>query len=613
MSLTSLRTKMMEAFRTRMLIFMCLCGFIFLVFFIQIVNLTLLQGSDYEAKARMNMEDYIPITAARGEIFDRTFAPDGKNKLLVSNRPSFNISVVPAKFKNDNERSIVLHRLGKLLSITYDDIEKELKDKNPWQRYIIKEDVTFDTIVWIASYPELFPNVLYEDSPVRVYNFGPIFSHTIGYIGSIDQKEYDKLKFNGYKYYQKIGKSGIEKQYDEDLRGTDGFIRRIVDVKSRTGGEEIGKESMPGNNLVLNIDYEVQRTIYEALGDQTGTAIVMKAGTGEVIALVSKPDYDPNEVISKTNSVVISDLQNDIKKPFLLRAIQSKYPPASTFKLVTSIAGLEEEKWTPNNTYYCSGKFTLKGYIDKDFYCYDSHGTLDLYRAIAKSCSAYFYNMGYKIGPTVIMKYAEQFGYASTTGIDLPGEISGFVPSKKYKLKTFGQPWFDGDTINLAIGQGFTSVTPIEVAGLVSAIVTNGVMHRPHVVGKILSPGDNAVIKVIKPEVIREVPLSSSTLDTVRSGMRLSVLEGTNMRLRGLKVPIAGKTGTAQTRSKRKDDDSQHAWFAGYAPYGGDPESAIVVVVMIEYGVAGAATATPVAEQAFQKMIMQGYFNESTK
>jgi penicillin-binding protein 2 len=613
MSLTSFRARILEEFRKRMYIFMVMLGCTFALLFLQIFNLMLLQGSDYQQKSRANMEDYIPIPASRGEVYDRTFTSGGANKILVSNRPAFNISTVPSKFENAAQKEKVLRRVATLLKMKYEDIESEINGKNPWQRYILKEDVSFESIVLIASHSELFPNIHYEDAPVRVYNFGPMFSHVAGYIGSINQQEYKQLKDSGYKYYQKVGKTGLEKQYDAELRGIDGYIRRIVDVKRRTEGEEIGKEPQQGNNYVLTIDYEVQRAVYDAMGSQTGSAIVLKPGTGEVIAFVSKPDFDPNLLIAKNNSAIMEELLKDAKRPFLTRPIQAKYPPASTFKLVTAVSGLEEEKWKPGMTYSCSGKYILQGYIDKDFYCYDVHGTNDLYHAIGKSCSAYFYNMGYKIGPTVILKYAEMFGYDQKTGIDIPGEINGFIPSKKWKQKTFGQTWFDGDTINLSIGQGFTAVTPIEVTGLISALVNNGTVYKPHLVKEIRSPDNSRVLKYVEKEKLREIPLSTETLAAVKTGMRLSVTEGTNQRLRSLKIPVAGKTGTAQTRSRRKDDESQHAWFAGFGPYDGDIQKSVVVVVMIEYGVAGAATAVPVAEQAFQKMTQLGYFDDKQK
>lgn len=613
MANSSYKTRMLEAFRFRMYFYIVVVAITALLFFIQIINLQFVQGEEYKAKSRMNMENNIPIIASRGEIYDRTFKLDAKNVVLSSNRPSFNITITPANYTDKKVMNRTVRLLSKMLNVPYAEIAAELNTKNPWQRVLIKEDVPFETIVVIASHPDQFPHVNWEDAPVRVYNYNSVFAHLIGYIGSIAKPEYVLLKKSGYKYYQKIGKSGIEKQYDELLRGQDGYIRRIVDAHNRTEGEQAGKPPLAGNNLVLTVDYEIQKTAYEAMGTQQGAVIVIKPSTGEVLALLSKPDFDPNLIISKNNELFINDLNKDEKRPFLNRVIMSKYPPSSTFKIITSIAALEEERWKPEWTYFCSGKYVLKGYIDREFFCMHAHGLLDMYHALSESCNAYFYNVGYKIGPTPILKYASYFGYDERTGIDIPGEIPGFLPSKEWKRKTFGQGWFDGDTINMAIGQGFLAITPIELADLCSAIVNNGIVYKPHVVLEVRNPENTKVVKRFEREKIREIPLSASTLQVIKTGMRLMVQTGTGAQLSFLKVPVAGKTGSAQTRSKRQEDSSQHAWFVGFAPFGGTPEESVVVVVMVEYGMYGASTAVPVADKIFQKMISLGYFNAVQK
>jgi len=609
MEYTSFKTKMMEAFRVRMYFFVSSVGFIFFILVVQLVNLQIISGREYAQKSRANMENYIPITASRGEIYDRNFKYDEKNVIIVSNRPSFNITTVPEKFKSKKKLQDTMRRVSKLLKVSYESLMQDMSNRNPWERIIIKEDVDFDTIIKIATNQNIFPNVDWEDAPVRVYNFGEMFAHSLGYIGSISSEEYKKLKSEGYKHYQKIGKSGIEKSYDRLLRGEDGYVRRIVDVRNRTEGEEVGLQPIAGNNMVLTMDYEIQRVAYDAMRDhQKGALVVLKPASGEVLALISKPDFDPNLIISKDNQKIITDLSGDKNRPFLNRAIQSKYPPASTFKLVTTIAGLESGKVLPNRSYHCAGKYTLKGYKDHDFFCYETHGTLDLYWAIAKSCSVYFYQLGLSVGPTNILSYAEYFGLNEKTGIDLPGEISGFVPSRKWKYKTFGQPWYDGDTVNLSIGQGFVTVTPVEMVNLISGLVNNGIVYKPHLVREIRTNDNRKIIKSFKREKVREIPLSQLTIQTVKQGMRLSVTSGTSGRLGVLKVPLAGKTGTAQTRSKRKEDFSQHAWFVGYGPYEEDPEKAVAVAVLVEYGVAGAASAVPIAERIFYKLNELGYF-----
>ncbi len=610
----SLKTRMLEAFRLRMYFVFGLTALIFTILFLQLVNLQIIQGKEYQEKSRMNMENNIPIPAARGEMYDRNFVLGKRNVTIISNRPSFNITTIPANFKDEAEFTKTISLLSRLIKIPFEQIKKDVKERNRWERVILKEDVSFDTIIKIASHQDKFPHIDWEDASVRVYSHGNMFAHVVGYIGVISKEEYQKLKNKGYRHYQKIGKAGIEKEYDHLLRGVDGYIRRIVDVRKRTEGEEIGLEPVAGNNFILTIDYEVQKAAYEAMEKKKGTAIVIKARTGEVLAMVSKPDFDPNEIISKDNTDAITELMEDNEKPFINRAIQSRYPPASTFKLVTAIAALEEEKWDPLKNIYCSGKFTLKGFIDKDFYDYKVHGNLNLYWAIARSCSVYFYNLGHKIGPTVILKYADYLGLGEKTGLDIPGEISGFIPSKKWKLRTFGQSWYDGDTVNLSIGQGFMLVTPIGLTNIACALVNDGVIYKPQLIKEILTPDNRKVIRKFSPVKQRELPLSPNTINIIKEGMRLSVKGGgTSSQLNRLKIPIVGKTGTAQTRSKRKEDFSQHGWYIGYAPFEGPAEQAVVVLVFVEYGLGGAVGAVPVAEKIYSKMISLGYFNAGQK
>ena len=606
---TSLKAKMLEAFRARMYVYTAGIALFFIIILFQLINLQLVKGSEYTLKAKYNMENNIPIPATRGEIYDKSFKPGRGNVILASNRPSFNITSIPASFESKKKFRTTALRLAKLLGVSVEEILEETKGKNPWERIVLVEDVDFNMIVKIASHKHLFPHIDWEDAPVRVYNHGELFSHVTGYIGSINQKEYSRLREKGYRNYHKIGKSGIEKEYDTLLRGTDGYLRRIVDVRNRTEGEAVGLHPVSGNNLVLTLDYDVQKAAHEALGDKNGAVIVINPGTGEILSLVSKPDYDPNRMVSRINSKEIRKMLLDKQRPFLNRVIRAKYPPASTFILVTAISALETEKSYPGKTYFCPGKYTLKGYRDKDFYDFQAHGTVDLYGAIAKSCCVYFYNLGYKVGPTDILRYASYFGLNEKSGIDLPGELAGFIPSKKWKMRIFGQPWFDGDTINLSIGQGFLNVTPVGMANFISAIVNKGIVYKPHIVREIRSPDNSRVIRKQEREKLREIPLSPLTIRTVQLGMRMGVTGGTSMRLKYLKVPVAGKTGSAQTRSNRTEKYSQHAWFVGFGPYGGAPEKSVVMAVLVEYGIAGAASAVPIAERIFATLHEKNYFN----
>ena len=609
MSQSSLKLRMLEVFRFRMFTFIAIVFILFGFLIIQLINIQLIQGSDYKRKSKMNMENNVPILAPRGEIYDRNFKRGSDNVVIVSNRPSFNLSTIPARFNDKKELETTLKKLCKLFKMPYEQLSQNINQQNPWERIVIKEDVPLSLIIRIASNRYLFPNIYWDNEPVRVYNLGRMFFHAIGYVGSISKDEYLKYKDSGYKYYQKIGKTGIENEYDLLLRGVDGFVRRIVDVKNRLGGEEIGASPVAGNNLVLTIDSEVQSTAFEAMEGLKGAVVVIKPSTGEILAMVSKPDIDPNLLVSGNNQNALIEINNDKNKPFLNRAVQTKYPPASMFKIVTAISALEEDKWNPDRNLYCSGKYILKGYVDTVFSDYHIHGNLNMEKAIAESCCVYFYQVGLSANPTTILKYANYLGLGDKTKIDIPGEVSGFIPSSiAWKLKTFGQRWYDGDTCNLSIGQGFITTTVIGVADFISGLVNNGVIYKPHVVREIRTPDNSKIVKDFSPEKIREIPLTELTMTTIKTGMREAVKYGTAVRLSYLKVPIAGKTGTAQTRSVRKDDSSQHAWFMSYAPFGGDSSKAVAVVVFVEFGIGGAATAVPVAERIYSKLISLGYF-----
>jgi len=604
----TVKTRMLEAFRVRMYFFLAVISLAFIIILLQLINIQLFQGREFAERSRMNMENNIPIPAARGELYDRNFELGKKNMVVVSNRPSFNVTTVPASFRDNNKMQETVRLVSRLLKVNAETVLGEIKGRNPWERAVIKEDVDFDTIVSIATHQDKFPFIDWEDSSVRVYNHANMFAHVVGYIGVISKEEYAQLKTQGYRHYQRIGKNGIESQYDRVLRGRDGYVRRVVDVRNRVEGEEIGLEPQAGNNLVLTIDYGIQQAAYEAMENYQGAALVIKAQTGEVLAMVSRPDFDPNAMIARNNFDIIQMLTNDPKRPFLNRAIQSRFPPASTFKIITAIAALEDERWNPATTLFCGGTFTLRGFVDTVFFDYRAHGSLNLYWAIARSCSVYFYQLGLRIGPTVIFNYASHFGLDQRTGIDLPGEITGFIPSKRWKLRVFGQSWYDGDTVNLSIGQGFISVTPIEMANVVAGIVNNGIIYRPVLVREVRSPDNRTVLQRFTPQRQREIPISPSTLSIIREGMRMAVTSGTCSQLSRLPVPIAGKTGTAQTRSNRYEEASQHGWFIGYAPYDGPPDKAVIVVVFVEYGRGGAAGAVPVANRIFAKMIQLGYF-----
>jgi penicillin-binding protein 2 len=386
-----------------------------------------------------------------------------------------------------------------------------------------------------------------------------------------------------YKSGDIIGKDGIEKQYDDLLRGKDGLETRIVDVRGRLDLEREVTRIVPemGKNLVLTIDKKIQTLTEQALGERIGSAIVMRPSTGEILAMVSYPWYDPG-VFNKTDVArEYQALLNDTNKPLINRAIQSSYPPGSTFKVVLTTGVLEENAFPPDKTIDCPGEIY---YGDRLWRCHihkPGHGRLNLRRGLAQSCDIYFWVLGRDhLGIERIISYAKDFGFGEKSGIDLPGEISGFIPTPQWKDRRFHERWQAGDTMNISIGQGFTLTTPIQLANMVAMAVNDGVIYKPHFLKEVRSPKTGEVEKIIQKEVLHKSDVKKEVFKTVRDNMRAVISEGTAQYPLNIKsVEIAGKTGTSEIGLA----DRWHSWFAAFAPYETEnPGEQIVVSIIVE-------------------------------
>nr|MQY77140.1 penicillin-binding protein 2 [Spirochaeta sp.] len=395
-------------------------------------------------------------------------------------------------------------------------------------------------------------------------------------------EEIQVLYNRGYSFGTVLGKNGIEKQYDQVLRGRDGTRFRLVDVRERSLKQKSSEDipPVPGNNLVLSIDRNIQHLSEQALGERIGSVVVVKPATGEVLALVSYPTYDPNLFFTDKAAAEYNRLSLDPASPFLNRAIQSSYPPASAFKMIMSTAVAEEEVFSLNQTVNCTGEIE---YGDRIFHCHlrkTGHGPVDLFSGLAQSCDVYFYTVGDALGVERISYYARDFGLGAVSGLDLPGESGGFVPTPEWKEKTHHMKWLGGDTINLSIGQGYLLVTPLQMANIVAMVVNEGKIFRPHLVREIRDPVSGEIITKVTPELIHTSHIRKSSFRTVQKAMRGVITEGTaKVVLTTEAVEIAGKTGTGEVGK----EDKWHSWFAAYAPYETDnPEDRVVVVVMVE-------------------------------
>jgi len=551
------------------------------LFFLQVIK-----GSEYRDRATNIARQTSVIPAQRGEIYDREYKVP-----LVLNTDSFAVDLVPAAVPADRRES-VFNSLADILGIGADEVRRKVPPSNYhfYQAIEILSSVPYTTIAEIAerksSDPRTdeFPGVSWRSKPVRNYLETGSLAHVIGYVGDITKEEL-KLYYNqGYKSGDVVGKSGIEKYYDQNLRGREGREYRIVDVRGRSVASETRRIDPPvmGSNLVLTIDSDLQELAEKALGNRMGSAVVLKPTTGEILAMVSYPWYNPNLFSGRESGAEYGKLLVDPNNPLINRAVQSSYPPASTFKTILTAAILEEKSFPPDKKIDCLGDIS---YGDRVFHCWTKrpgHGWLDLAGGLAQSCDIYFWTVGRDyLGVERIVSYAKEFGYGKRTGVDLPGENDeGFVPTPQWKERRFHEKWLGGDTMNLSIGQSYLLVTPLQMADMMAMIVNDGVIYKPHLLKEMREPATGAIERESQPEVIARSRISKETFATVRQYLRGVVTEGSaHFPVSTKVVQVAGKTGTAEIGLK----DRWHSWFVSYGPYDATgPEDMIVVVVMVE-------------------------------
>jgi penicillin-binding protein 2 len=401
-------------------------------------------------------------------------------------------------------------------------------------------------------------------------------------VGNITREELTQLYNQGYQQGDVVGKLGVEREYDGLLRGRDGSETRTVDVRGRRiSGDNVRIPPEMGKTLVLTVDRDIQLLAEKALGQRMGTAIVMRPN-GEILAMVSYPWYDPGIFYQSNMSSEYQRLIDNPNKPFLNRAIQASYPPASTFKIVMTTGLLAENLINPEQRILCTG---LIDYGQRNWRCWllSGHGAVNLQQALAGSCDIYFWVAGRdNMGVERIVNYARDFGYDKPTGIDLPGEIDGFIPTPQWKDRRFHERWLAGDTMNMSIGQGFTLVTPLQISNMVATVINDGVGYKPHVLKEVRDPVSGAIEQTVMPEIIHDMreKVSPRVFSAVRYNMRTVVTEGSARYPNDIRtVAMAGKTGTAEVGLP----DRWHCWFTAYGPYNSvNPDEQVIVTVLVE-------------------------------
>jgi len=411
----------------------------------------------------------------------------------------------------------------------------------------------------------------------------------------------------------------VEKQYDGILRGKDGKRYYMADARGRNLAEldEQIVAPVPGNDVVLTIDTRIQRLAERALGKRPGSVVVLKPATGEILAMVSYPSFDPNVFYTAEGPHRFSELSLDPAYPFVNRAIQSAYPPASVFKIVDTAALLAEKPYPLSRKFVCLGKIDYGGRI---WNCYkpEGHGPLELMGGLAESCDIYFWNAALELGIDPLLRFASEFDLGKRAGIDLPGEVAGFVPSPEWKKAETNRAWWGGDTLNLAIGQGYLTVTPLQMADMIALVVNDGVLYRPHVVKEIRDPETGAVVGSIAPEVIHRADIPAEVFPVLKEAMRGVIASGTAHVVMITKaVELAGKTGTSEVgggEEGKNKKDYWHSWFAAYGPYQTDnPVDRIVVAAMVEASDNWEWWAPKAANAIFQGIFANQDYEEAIK
>ncbi|GAK56039.1 MrdA protein [Candidatus Vecturithrix granuli] len=573
--------------------------------------LQIVQGHTYLIQSEENRIRLLRIKSPRGIISDS----DGF--ALVRNRPSFNVFLiredVEALGKTKAEKQAALEemaaRLEVLLPISKDDIIAKVKKSTrpKFEPILVYRDVNLKTVAYLEEHKIELPGVIVEVEPLRYNIYESGASHVVGYLGEIDEDQLkDKESFPDAYQGDLIGKSGIERTFNLYLSGKAGGKQIEVNAHGRELGTISQKNPIPGDNITLTLNLHLQLLAEEALGDQSGAIVAIDPQNGHVLAMVSRPAFNPNLFAGGISSEEWNRLVNNPGKPLRNKTIQNHYAPGSTFKPMLGSAILQNRVVREHDALYCSGSVSLANTTKK---CWRAggHGYVTIKQAIEQSCNVFFYRAGLELGIDELARYAFSYGFGAKTGIELPNEESGLIPTRAWKQETIGDRWYPSETMDAAIGQGFITVTPLQLANMTATIANGGTLYKPMIVKKITSANDD-IVQEYEPMVIRKVPVDERNLKIVREGMWMVVNgdRGTGRATKLEEVQVAGKTGTAQvvrlqqnTQENLPEQLRDHAWFICYAP-AENPQ--IAMAILVEHGMKGSQSAVPVAKYIFERL-----------
>ncbi|MEO7193028.1 MAG: penicillin-binding protein 2 [Vicinamibacterales bacterium] len=569
--------------------------------------LQVVQNAKYEEEASNNLLRTIPLRAPRGVLFDRD------NKVLVENRYSFTIAVLREQTKHLDQSLKRVAQITGADEARIRDIVQRRQREPPFRPLPIIEHATFAQVAAVTARHLEMPEIVVQQVPTRSYPAGGLAAHLFGYVGEVQDAQLDSPEFSQLEAGTIIGQAGIERVYNSHLMGTDGNKFIVVNSVGREIEELKKQDPIDGHRMQLTIDYDLQKALEDGFkaNGYAGAGVMLDPRTGEILAMTSQPEYDPNDFANGIERTKWNSLTNDPLKPLQDRLIQGRYSPGSTFKILMATAALSEGLITPDYRVNCPGSITLYGHV---FHCdkKQGHGSLDLRHAIEQSCDVYFYRLGSMMSIDTIHAYAEKMGLVGKTGIDLPSEVSSLVPSSEWKLRTTGERWYPGETISVAIGQGQVSVTPIALSTMIATVANGGTVVTPHLVKAVDSGSGWQSLAAPAPRSV--FPIRPDVLQAVRDGLWLAVNgAGTAGRARVDGHPVAGKTGTAQVVSAAAAKAAGHgavhlrdnAWFVFYAPA---DNPTIAGVVFAEHAGWGATAAVPIAHH-----VLETYFAKLDK
>ena len=598
-------TETSDAIKKKIRIFAILVVVSFLCLWMRIWYLQILKWQYLTGLSENNRVRMVTLPASRGMIKDRN------GETLVSIRPAFNLYLTPEDAWNLDSS---LDKLAQRISLDREKLKKKIAQTKSFKEVLIKGDIPREEVAFVEENNMSLPGIRIRAEPLRNYVFNNLASHTLGYLGEISKASLERLKDPAYRQGDFVGKNGLENIYESLLRGKKGYKEVEVDVSGRELKtlRKLSPES--GNNLILTLDVKIQEELEKLMTEtaeqnMNGSVVVMKVQTGEIIAITSKPSFDPNKFAAGISPKNWRDLVTDEWHPLQNRSIHGQYPPGSTYKIVTAIAGLGEGVIKPDTSIFCPGHFKLgRG----RYRCWkkSGHGFMNLHDALVQSCDVYFYTIGHRLGIDTIAKYAKRFGLGRSTRLGLSQEKKGLVPTTQWKLLNKKEPWLLGETISASIGQGFNLVTPIQQVIMMAAVANRGILLKPYLVKRIEGP-EGQLRQEFFPEIIGQIGVDPDHLEQVRMALRdvVNGARGTGKKSRLKNIIVSGKTGTAQVVRMKSNEELEkgeaipvkyrdHAWFVAFAPY---EKPVLAVAIIVEHGGHGGATAGPIAGKIFKK------------